>query len=104
MGCPPECVQDREKLNENQDLLFDMAIPVWVRNLLIAGVLFGFALVGGLYLYGVERYATRMDIGALERRLERIEEKLDALMAKEARRSLAGVGEKVVASEKKGDS
>ena len=52
------------------DQLFQLAIPAWVRNLLVAGIISLFVLYAGLHVYGATTYATKTAVRELKQDLK----------------------------------
>ena len=85
--CPTDCQQDRRRFCREIKELFNRTMPTWVRAMLISGVLVLFALFAKLQVADAQ-FVTRAELKAavdnLEKQgvkaLERIEEKLDALL------------------------
>ena len=68
------CQETQEEIRRDVCQLYGMSIPTWVRTLIISGIVACFALVGSLYLYAAEHYATRDEVAGVERRIERLEQ------------------------------
>ena len=63
--CPPICEEDRERIREDINTLYEMSWPCWARGLLITIIGIIFMLISSMSVYALTSFATKEEIKTL---------------------------------------